>query len=85
MSIGAFKNRFGEWCVPLPAAHTFKAGQVCRFTPPAGAYSLSSAQAHHAGKACQVVRIWNDSTVTVLFGGGITLPVNSAYLTKARP
>ena len=83
--IGAFRNRFGEMCRPLAPERVFRSGQACRFTPPAGAYSPSSAQAKHAGKACQVVRVWNDSTVTVLFDGGITLPVNSAYLQEMAP
>lgn len=75
-----FRNRFGEWCEPLPAAYQFRA-----FAPPEGAYSPSSAQAKRAGQACQIVRIWNDSTATVQFGGGVLLPVNTAYLKEARP
>ena len=80
-----FRNRFGEWCEPLPAAYQFRAGQACRFAPPEGAYSPSSIQSRYAGKACQVVRVWNDSLVTVRFGGGVVLPVNSAYLQETAP
>ena len=80
-----FRNRFGEWREPLPAAYQFRAGQACRFAPPEGAYSPSSAQAKRAGQACQIVRVWNDSTATVQFGGGVLLPVNTAYLKEARP
>lgn len=85
MSIGAFRNRFGEWCRPLVPERVFRSGQACRFAPPEGAYSPSSAQAKRAGQACQIVRIWNDSTATVQFGGGVLLPVNTAYLKEARP
>ena len=83
--IGAFRNRFGEMCRPLAPERVFRSGQACRFAPPEGAYSPSSAKSRFAGKACQVVRVWNDSTVTVLFGDGVTLPVNSAYLKEVAP
>lgn len=62
------------------AEQSFRPGQLVRFNPPAGAYSRVSEQHRQAGNPCQVVSSWNDSTVTVMFGDGNTIAVDSSYL-----
>lgn len=58
----------------------FRHGELARFNPPAGTYSRASEQHRQAGKPCLVVRMRNDSTVTVTFGDGNPIVVDSSYL-----
>lgn len=80
MSHHPWARRFEGVDRAMRAERCFKPGEMARFNPPVGAYSRASEQHRQAGNPCLVVKAWNDSTVTVTFGDGLTIPVDSSYL-----
>lgn len=69
---------------PRKPERFFRTGTVARFLPPQNAYSPDSEQQRQRGKTCQVVRCWNDSHATVIFGAGLPTVVNLDYLVEVR-
>lgn len=57
-----------------------KEGTIVRFCPPPGAYSPKSEQHRQTGKSCLIIKCWNDSMATGLFGEGRPLTINLDYI-----
>lgn len=68
---------FGAFC-PLKPARDFQPGDLIRWLPPAGAYSLKSLQAQHERETGLVVSVSGD-VAFVTFGDGSHVACNTAY------
>lgn len=61
-----------EWCP--------KEGDLVRFCPPPGAYSTQSEQYRQIGRSCLILKCWNDSMATAMFGKGRPVTINLDYV-----